>query len=387
MNSLTSWRVFSINTARMVSSNSKLSSKTYTRVKTINNSKNWNRSSTMLEIFTTLLLVKISPLFPTISTLLSLKRLVSVSGMISSPMNSNALMFISLKSTLLLVVLTSKRSSKSSPSSITPMTKELTSTNGSTLLKNTKSILTKKVESATKKSITSKRKSKTDPVLWRLPPERMKVVNGFSLLDSSTTVTSMIHTEDKVRVLSLMKTTNSKENSLTIYPLVLVKKSERRLDTMVLSKTVSITVKVNWLSLMVVNTRVASKTTNSVVKVSLLVMMVLSTKVNGRRVFLNTVESFTTMVLTIKVSSSTPSSRMERVSYLFPSPLFPMLPLLLLISTLNTLMVNGKRMVPRVLRFSTYWLKPSAMMVNWPTGPSLVRARECTLMVPMKVNS
>lgn len=152
--------MFSINTARMVSSNSKLSSKTYTRVKTINNSKNWNRSSTMLEIFTTPLLVKISPLFPTISTLLSLKRLVSVSGMISSPMNSNALMFISLKSTLLLVVLTSKRSSKSSPSSITPMTKELTSTNGSTLLKNTKSILTKKVESATKKSITSKRKSK-----------------------------------------------------------------------------------------------------------------------------------------------------------------------------------------------------------------------------------
>lgn len=387
MNSLTSWRVFSINTARMVSSNSKLSSKTYTRVKTINNSKNWNRSSTMLEIFTTLLLVKISPLFPTISILLSLKRLASVSGMISSLMNSNALMFISLKSTLLPAVLTNKRFSKSSPSSIILMTKELTSINGSTLLKNTKSTSTKKVESATKKSITSKRKSKTDPVLWRLLPEKMKLVNGYSPLVSSTLVTSMMLIEDRVGVPSLMKTTNSKVNSLMIYPLVLVKKSERRLDTMVLSKTVSITVKVNWLSLMVVNTRVTSKTTNSAVKVSLLVMTVLSMKVNGRRVSLITVESFITMVLTIKVSSSTLSSRMERVSYLLPSLLFPMLPLLSLISTLNTLMVNGKRMLPRMLRFSTYWLKPSATMVNWPTGPSLVRARECTLMVLTKVNS
>lgn len=387
MNSLTSWRVFSINTARMVSSNSKLSSKTYTRVKTINNSKNWNRSSTMLEIFTTLLLVKISPLFPTISILLLLKRQVSVSGMKSSLTNSNALMFTSLKNTLLLAVLTSKRSWKSSPSSIIPTTKELISINGSTLLKNTKSILTKKVESATKKSITSKRKSKTDPVLWRLLPEKMKLVNGYSPLVSSTLVTSMMLIEDRVGVPSLMKTTNSKVNSLMIYPLVLVKKSERRLDTMVLSKTVSITVKVNWLSLMVVNTRVTSKTTNSAVKVSLLVMTVLSMKVNGRRVSLITVESFITMVLTIKVSSSTLSSRMERVSYLLPSLLFPMLPLLSLISTLNTLMVNGKRMLPRMLRFSTYWLKPSATMVNWPTGPSLVRARECTLMVLTKVNS
>lgn len=387
MNSLTSWRVFSINTARMVSSNSKLSSKTYTRVKTINNSKNWNRSSTMLEIFTTLLLVKISPLFPTISILLLLKRQVSVSGMKSSLTNSNALMFTSLKNTLLLAVLTSKRSWKSSPSSIIPTTKELISINGSTLLKNTKITSTQKVESATKKSITSKRKSKTDPVLWRLLPEKMKLVNGYSPLVSSTLVTSMMLIEDRVGVPSLMKTTNSKVNSLMIYPLVLVQKSERRLDTMVLSKTVSITVKVNWLSLMVVNTRVTSKTTNSAVKVSLLVMTVLSMKVNGRRVSLITVESFITMVLTIKVSSSTLSSRMERVSYLLPSLLFPMLPLLSLISTLNTLMVNGKRMLPRMLRFSTYWLKPSATMVNWPTGPSLVRARECTLMVLTKVNS
>lgn len=387
MNSLTSWRVFSINTARMVSSNSKLSSKTYTRVKTINNSKNWNRSSTMLEIFTTLFLVKISPLFPTISILLSLKSQVSLSGMKSSLTNSNALMFTSLKNTLLLAVLTSKRSWKSSPSLIIPTTKELISINGSTLLKNTKITSTQKVESATKKSITSKRKSKTDPVLWRLLPEKMKLVNGYSPLVSNTLVTSMMLLEDRVEVPSLMKTTNSKVNSLMIYPLVLVQKSERRLDTMVLSKTVSITVKVNWLSLMVVNTRVTSKTTNSAVKVSLLVMTVLSMKVNGRRVSLITVESFITMVLTIKVSSSTLSSRTERVSYLLPSPLFPMLLLLLLISTLNTLMVNGKRMLPRMLRFSTYWLKLSATMVNWPTGPSLVRARECTLMVPTKVNS
>lgn len=109
-------------------------------------------------------------------------------------------------------------------------------------------------------------------------------------------------------------------------------------------------------------------------------------KVNGNKVSSILVRSSTTMDHTISVNSLALSSRTEKVNYTLLSLLFPT-PLLKLKNLLNTLVVFGREMLLRVVAYITYSKKLSATKVNYPTGPSLVRARDCMSMAHMKVNS